>query len=172
MRLQHFLDITIRARFAFGICCIENAIERFNLAKLNWELVFDFLWKYPLAKGMKGLEHWLYNEGECIPYCILNNLSYEQIGFEYITKEQYNTFLALYKNSNTVICELIDLTSQIGTQPLYGGVEDGAKLTLDYLNNIIDLMKANKILFLILTNSNNSAIPNQRKMIGLFGENH
>lgn len=145
MTSKDFLTITIRGRFAFGICCIENAITKFEFDHLNWDLLFEFLWRYPLGNEIKDLALWHENESECMPFCVLDEKEYEQMFFDYLTKQQFNTFLNLYRQSNPVICELIDLTAQIGTQSLYGGVRDGSPVTLEYTERIISLLKSNTI---------------------------
>lgn len=137
---EDFKNITIRGRVAFAICCLENAIEFYNFQKLNWSLLLDFLWRYPLANEIRGLAEWHQNEAECIAFCIMDQKPFEQSYFEFITKDQYENFEMLYQNSNKTIWDLTNSIAAIGTQCLFSGVRDGAPQTLNELNDLIRMM--------------------------------
>lgn len=62
-----FFLITIRGRFAYSVCCIENAVEVLDKLALDWSEVFDFLWKYPTSGQLQDLGLWHEVEMECIP---------------------------------------------------------------------------------------------------------
>ncbi|MGN6647685.1 MAG: hypothetical protein ACTHJT_14280 [Cytophaga sp.] len=143
--MNEFSDITIRGRMAFGICCIENSIRKFGFEDLDWSLLFNFLWRYPSAPEIKDLAKWAEQEGECRPFCVLENKPYKELYFEFLTEEQFLKFRKLYGQVNHEICALIDLTIQIGTQALYGGVRDGSPATLDYLEQIKIILHSNGI---------------------------
>lgn len=142
---QDFKQITIRGRVAFAICCLENAIEFNNFQKLDWSLLLDFLWKFPTGNEIRDLAEWHENEAECIAFCIMDVLTYDQTGFDFITKDQYDVFEALYKNSNKTIWELTNYIAAIGTHYLYSGVRDGAPQTLNELDKVINLLIDDKI---------------------------
>jgi hypothetical protein len=141
-----FFFITIRARVAYAICCIENAVLKYDLQILNWDEVFEFLWRYPTSNEIKDLALWHENESEFIPLCVLGDLTYSEKMFEYLTEEQYNRFQNIYKKSNDTVCELINKTATIATQNLYSGVCDGSPSTLRYIDELIEQMKNNNIL--------------------------
>lgn len=145
MTKEQFLNITIRGRFLFGVCSLQKAIYHWNFDNLNWQLLFDFLLKYPNGKDIRDLGLWYENESECVPFCILDEKPYEDCHFEFITKEQYEHFKSLYSNVNKDLCEIINLTAQIGTQSLYGGVRDGSPVTLEYLFRIFEILEVNGI---------------------------
>lgn len=137
--------ITIRGQFLFGICSLQKAINHWNFDNLNWQLLFDFLKKYPNGDEIRDLGLWHENQAECIPFCVLDDKPYEECMFEFLSKTQYQYFKELYNRTNKEICEIIDLTAHIGTQSLYCGVRDGSQITIEYLNRIIDILEKNCI---------------------------
>lgn len=145
MHKEDFLNITIRARFLFGLKCIKNAIDHFELNHLDWKLFFDFFLRYPMGPEIKNLALWHENEMECTPSCILEDKNYEDKEFEFLSKKEYQYFHQLYTKTNPSICELIDITAQVGTQNLYGGVRDGAIGNLDLIERIINICNENGI---------------------------
>ena len=145
MKKEDFKNKTIRSRFLFGICSLQRAIYHWNFENLNWQTLFDFLIKYPNGNEIKDLGLWHQNESECSPFCILDSKPYEECYFEFISKSQYAYFKSLYNNVNKEVCEIIDLTAQIGTQSLYSGVRDGSPITLEYLFKIIAVLENNRI---------------------------
>lgn len=145
LKADDFKNITIRGRVAYAICCLENVIEFYSFQKLDWNLLLDFLWRYPMAKNISNLADWHENEAECIAFCIMDELPYEKCGFEFITKDQYLNLKTLYQNTNKIIWDLTDRIAAIGTQSLYGGVRDGSPVTLDELNKVITQLKKENI---------------------------
>lgn len=145
MKVSAFQNITIRGRVSYAICCLENAIDHYQLNDLDWSLLFEFLWRYPTSNELKDLALWHENEAECVPFCIMDSLPYEKSDFEFITKEQYLVFEKLYQNSNKLIWDLIDSIALIGTQYLYGGVRDGAPETLKEIDTIISALNQENI---------------------------
>lgn len=145
LKAEDFKYITIRGRVAFAICCLENAIEFYSFQKLDFDLLLDFLWRYPTANHISDLSDWHENEAECVAFCIMDELPYEKCGFEFITKVQYLNLKTLYQKTNKIIWDLTDRIAAIGTQSLYGGVRDGSPITLNELNQVITLMNSENI---------------------------
>jgi hypothetical protein len=143
--IDDFLLITIRGRFAYSVCCIENAVEALDKSSLDWREVFDFLWRYPTSSEMKDLALWHENDMESIPFGVLEDIPYEKKMCEYLTEEKHNKLKSIYSNCNPIICDLIDKTASVGTLSLYGGVRDGSPITLKYLRDIIEIMNKAKI---------------------------
>ncbi|MFL1897496.1 hypothetical protein ACJRPK_17500, partial [Aquimarina sp. 2-A2] len=127
------------------ICCLENAVTFYNLKNLDWSLLFEFLWRFPTGNEIKDLALWHENEGECVPFCIMDELPYEKSHFEFISKEQYEIFKNLYSKSNNIIWTITDSIHSIGTQYLYSGVGDGAPETLKELEKTINLLNKENI---------------------------
>ena len=52
--------ISIRGRVAFGICCLENAMEKYKINGQGWNLLLEKLWSFtslpakfvPVASGV------------------------------------------------------------------------------------------------------------------------
>ncbi len=143
--LNEFFLVTIRGRFAYSICCIENAIEVMDKEGLEWFEVFEFLWLYPTANEIRDLGLWHENESEFIPFCVLEDLPYGKKMFDHLTEEKYLRLQKIYNKCNPIICELIDITAWIGIQDLYGGVRNGSPTTLKYLGEVIEIMNKLKI---------------------------
>ena len=142
---EQLINITIRGRFLFGLCALQKAINHWHFDNLNWQMLFDFLIKYPNGDQIRDLVLWHENQAECIPFCVLDDQPYEECMFEFISKIQYEYFKDLYNQTNKEVCEIIDLTAQVGTQSLYGGVRDGSPITIEYLNRIINILEKNNI---------------------------
>ena len=145
MTKEQLINITIRGRFLFGICALQKAIHHWHFDNLDWQMLFDFLIKYPNGDQIRDLGLWHENQAECIPLCVLDDKPYEEGMFEFISKTQYQYFKGLYNQTNKEVREIIDLTAQIGTQSLYSGVTDGSPITIENLYKIIDILETHKI---------------------------
>lgn len=140
MDAKEFGNISIRGRVAYAIFCLEKAIDHFGFDKQNWLFVLDLMWSTTNAK----LGSWHYPLAECTGRSIINdegNLD----DLEFLTKEKFWELNKLYKGSNKTILRMIDLIFEISTRDLYASIANNSPDTLNYLQEILDLMDRNNI---------------------------
>ncbi|WP_108867402.1 hypothetical protein [Aquimarina aquimarini] len=138
---SEFNDISIRGRVAYAIMCLENAIKWYKKDNLDWSFLFQLLWSF-----MKGnVADWHYPMAEATPRSILFDAEYSVKEMNYINREEYSKLTNLYNSSNEVIIFILNKLFEIGTRDLYSSISNNSLDTLEYLEDIIDIMNKNKI---------------------------
>jgi len=134
-----FYNISIRARFAFTVLCLENAIKMLNQKNSLWELVLANVWS---LTSMKFVDEWLYKISRIMPSSILED-DYEDN--DEISYSQYNELKTLYLKTPQIIFDIMEYIFECGTVDLYGKVVDNSPKTLKILDDLVILMEENKI---------------------------
>lgn len=137
---KKFINISIRGRVAFAILCLEKAIAHFGFEKYDWTFILNQLWSITNTK----LGSWHYPLAECTGRSIINDTEFLD-DLEFLTEEKFWELNKLYKKSNMIILRMIDLIFEISTRDLYSSISHGSPDTLNYLQEIIDLMEQNNI---------------------------
>ena len=152
---KQFEQISIRGCVAYGICCLENALEHYRLQGEGWNFLLKKLWWYtelsaandPSINNCLPLERWVdliaailpeilkqyneYNKFINDKWCFKDNIP---------TEEEYNLLKETYKSSNDtieLICKHID---DIGSNEIWAGIGKSSPETLRPLQELIDLM--------------------------------
>ena len=141
MNTNIFKHVSVRGRVAYGICCLESAINYYNLKHLDWSSLLHILWSYT----NENVGRWHEIMAESSPDSILEDLSYFQKGNTNISMEQYNYLINIYKHSNKVIHFIINTITDIWTYDLYSSIVNNSPQTLAYLSEIISLMEQENI---------------------------
>jgi hypothetical protein len=125
--------ISIRARVAFAILCLENAIKQSKKENLDWSFMIGKVgdWHYPMA--------------ESTPRSVLFDARYDEKDMDFLTEEDCIHLKEVYSNSTELIKDIINIIFEIGTRDLYSSIVNGSPDTLKYLMEIIDLMEQNNI---------------------------
>lgn len=155
-----FKKISIRGCVAYSICCLENALEHYNLKGDGWNFLLKKLWWYtelraycdPSINNCYPLERW---------WALISILSpkyqkgvewnYEKFKSQLLSDEDMPTPQELdllsesYKQTNDVIDELVDYVYHIGVNELWAGIGETSPDTLRNLQGLIDLMCENHI---------------------------
>jgi hypothetical protein len=140
MESKKFITISIRARLAYTVCCLENALAYFKLKDTEWLFVLTHLWSYTNS----NVGRWHEQTAEITGRSIINDEnSLDDLAF--LSKDQFWKINAIYKKANKDVLRIIDLIFEIGTRDLYASIVNGSPDTLNYLQKIIDLMKQNNI---------------------------
>jgi len=161
---KDFKDISLRGRAAFGICCLENALQFYNLNDEGWEILLHKLWDitstpyemrpYPTGHEHEGsfsikVEDLMYIINEYTPECVLEFSTYEAArddGSEIMTEGEFTILHKTYQKTNQAIDTIIDMIWSIGTDSIYSGINDYLPITIKYVQKIIDVMQSKKIL--------------------------
>lgn len=130
--------ISIRARVAFIILCLENAIKK-NTAIVSWNKVLNVFW---LQTSIHFVDEWLYEVSKIMPESILED-EYEEN--DTITLEDYTKLKELYKTAPRFLFELMELAFECGTIDLYGGIENNSEKTIQSVLHCIEIMNKNNI---------------------------
>lgn len=150
-----FIGISIRGRVAYGICCLENALEHYNIQGEGWNLLLKKLWWYmelaadcdPDINNCYPLELWADLIASIQPDSLKAYATYKDLAeghwcFErnIPAEEEYNLLKEAYKNSNEVINEICKPLHQLGSCELWCGIDEVSESTLGYLQEILDIM--------------------------------
>lgn len=141
MNRNDFIEISIRGRVSFAICCFENALISFEYNSSDWRIVLERMWTYT---DIEFFDDWHYSMAEFLPESILECDIYEE-DFEYVDEEQFYELTKLYKNANDVVKKLIKLVFDIGISEFYGRLENYGQSTLDNLEILINFMSSNNL---------------------------
>jgi hypothetical protein len=133
--------ISIRARVAFAILCLENTIQHFKKENLEWSFIYKLLWSYTIGK----VGSWHYPMAEATPRSILFDAKYDEKEMEFLNEDEYNQLKIIYSNSNELINTMINKIFEIGTRDLYSSIVNNSPDTINYLKEIIQLMEQNNI---------------------------
>lgn len=163
--------ISLRARVAFIVLCIENALRSEN-AFIKWNIVLEVFWS---QTSMPFVDEWLYKISKVMPESILED-EYEEN--ETISFNEFSELKLLYKNTPKHIFELMELAFECGTIDLYGAVENDSEKTVLFVLSSIEIMKAKNIelpnieLLKKYSISENSGWGNQFTKEEIFSENN
>lgn len=84
MCTEDFKNVSIRARVAFSICCLEKMIKHYQLQHLDWSFILGLLWSYTDTNPGS----WHENLTECIPNGVLKD-SDELSDLEFLDENQF-----------------------------------------------------------------------------------
>ena len=113
--------ISLRARLAFIILCIENALRKDN-SLVKWNKILEIFWS---QTSMQFVDEWLYEISKVMPESILED-EYEDN--ETISFNEYSEFKILYRNTQKFIFQLMEIAFECGTLDLYGAIENDPAL--------------------------------------------
>lgn len=130
--------ISLRARLAFIILCLENALNK-NNSSSKWTKVLTIFWS---QTSMPFVDDWLYEISKVMPESILED-EYEEN--EIISFEEYSELKILYGNTQKYIFELMEIAFECGTIELYGAIENDSDKTILSVLKCIEIMIENDI---------------------------
>ncbi|REC80459.1 hypothetical protein DRF60_01750 [Chryseobacterium elymi] len=133
-----FEKISIRGRYIYGYLCLKKYMRDKGFQPLPNTLEKDI--EEFVISG--ELDTWHENVEEVPPSIILNN-DFNSEYYEIIDFNYYNELREYYLSLNQECLTLIDNLIPIGIGNLYGQFK--SELTLDYLENIIEIMNYNKL---------------------------
>lgn len=130
--------ISLRARVAFIILCIENALEKESI-KSRIQKTLIIFWH---QTSIQFVDEWLYQVSKVMPDSILED-DYEDN--EIITYQDFSELKESYKSIPKFVFELMELGFECGTIELYGTVENESEKTIQVVIRAIEIMKENNI---------------------------
>lgn len=139
--MSQIKNLSIRARVAFGILCLERILKHFQFDLIKWNILLNELWKYTNSNVGK----WHEIISEMTPFSINEQVDFELKGCEYINKEKHDDLQKLYIDVNNDILKVIDLIFEIGTRDLYSSISNNSQDTIKYLQEIILVLEKNDI---------------------------
>jgi hypothetical protein len=134
-----FATISIRARVAFAILCLESAVEKISKKNPTWEIVFTKLWAFT---SIAHVDEWLYQISIVMPSSILED-TYEEN--KEISLADFNSLKSLYLKTESVIFEILECVFECGTIELYSKVTNHSPRTLAVMEKLTALMIKNQI---------------------------
>ena len=139
--MEIFLTLSIRARVAYGILCLEQTLQKLGYDYNHWQFLLDTLWSYTYSNP--GAWHMI--AAEITPLSIVENSEYNSIDFECITQEQYSLLKRMYSTIPKEYFVIFELIFEIGTKDLYASIVNGSKETHGFLSAIVKVLEENKI---------------------------
>lgn len=158
LTIRDFEKISIRATVAYAICCLENALEYYNLNGEGWNFLLRQMWRYTqlsleVENGICSYDTWE-DVVRLLPWRsdIYNRLDNEgcntlnqKLKWRKITPSEYSILQQSYSMSNDVINTICINIYHGGMGQTYCGFGKKAEYLLDYIKVILDTMIANKI---------------------------
>jgi hypothetical protein len=138
-----FKKISLRGRVAYGIMCFEQMLIQFY-DENKWSSILELLWSFVRTNN---LELWGDKVNEIIPENLLEFDNYEESEFEYLSIEFYEYLVNLYQSLDDKINDFILKIYYLGTSHAYTNIENEGKTSLIVLQDIIDFMNKNNIIF-------------------------
>ncbi|MBI5532506.1 MAG: hypothetical protein HY898_07315 [Deltaproteobacteria bacterium] len=122
---------------AFAIMCLEEAVLRLAQDVSWWEWLLKRLWSYT---STADLDEWQENAAELIPSVVVASEDYADGGFERLTADEFTNLRELYASNDPLLGQMVDLVFEIGTLEMFGGLENGAPVSLEKLSTLVRLM--------------------------------
>lgn len=138
---EDFKNIGIKARMAYGICCLENALVHYNKNISEWEELLSLLWEFPPKQTMYN--EWSEKFNEYTPSTIFE-YSFKS-GEWRCTEETYNYYKDLYSRTEKPILDIIEQLINISDEELYVGMTKYSPDTLAHVETVLDIMYTNNI---------------------------
>lgn len=157
---QQFEKISIRGCVAYGICCLENALEYYNIHGEGWNFLLRKLWWYtelpaacdPTINNCLPLERWWALISELLPRRHENSgWKMQELRAQLYCDEdlpnskELELLLESYKQTNKQINLLVEYVFNIGVSDLWAGIGETSPYTLMHLQNLINLMYEQQI---------------------------
>jgi len=141
LQMEKMISLSIRARVAYAILCLEHLLQHLKYDFSKWELILEELWQY--TAGNPG--QWHESMAEMIPFSINEEIAFELKECVYINLEKHDQLQELYKDVHEDVLRIIGLTIEIGTRDLYASIVNNSPDTLNYLDRIIAILERNGV---------------------------
>lgn len=139
--MEIFLTLSIRARVAYGILCLEQTLQKLGYDYDHWQFLLDTFWSYTYS----NLGEWHMIVAEITPLSIMGDGEYNTFDFECITLEKYSLLKKMYSKISEEYFVIFELIFEIGTKDLYASIINGSKETYGFLSAIVKVLEENKI---------------------------
>lgn len=140
------MNISVNGRFAFGICCLENARNFYQAPAIFWNNIIDELWEISESEFVDQFEKLIFLR----PCAVNRNYStylniLDPAGLKYETESEYanaQSQFSLFPEMALIFDTLLDikdLTTNMGTD------EIGNSSVLEEVEVILNVMQSNGI---------------------------
>jgi hypothetical protein len=137
--MKNIQSLSIRARVAYGILCLENVLKQNVPLKADWQMILDKFW---LFTQLEYVDEWLYIVSEIMPGSILDDLYSDELS---ITWTEYQQLKKVYENTPSFIFEIMECIFNCGRRHLYGAVTPQSPETLEYIKLLQKIMRKHKV---------------------------
>jgi hypothetical protein len=137
--MKDIKSLSIRARVAYCILCLENALESTSQNETDWQFILKQFW---LFTNIEYVDEWLYIVSKIMPNVILND------GFQIesnLTYEQYQLLKKVYKGTPEFIFDIIECIFLCGRRHLYSAVPLQSPETYVLIKSLRKLMRKHLI---------------------------
>ena len=131
-----FQTISMAGRIACGILCAENYAKAMYPHK-DWSPLFEITWSITSSASW---DDWADRYIEVIPEYLFEFDSYEASDFEYLTKPDYETLVALQKNTSTDWNAILKKIYEIEELYAYSTIPNHGKESLVLLEEIASIL--------------------------------
>lgn len=134
--------ISIRGRIAFVLKCLEIALQKHEI---NISILNDFtdkLWSFTTTIRF---DIWHEQVKEYSPWVILDNQLDVLNDLKFVSPKEADDLKNIYTSLPDFIVKIIDICFWVGCHELYGTIKDFSPTTIDYVVDVINLMKNNNL---------------------------
>lgn len=142
MTQKEFKDISIRGRVAYCINCLNNYLKAIY-PDSDYSSVIDLACK--ITENNNYIDESTMAFTEIIPEYLYEFDNYEDAEFEYISKEQYDSFIRIIPKDDDDLNTIMHSIRDIAWEYCYTSIDDGAKKNLKFIINTVEVLKSKKI---------------------------
>jgi hypothetical protein len=139
--MKNIKSLSIRARVAYGILCLENTLEKCALLKSDWQVILDKFW---LFTQLEYVDEWLYIISPIMPDSILGDPHDEESS---MTLTEYQHLKRVYDDAPLFIFEIMECIFNCGRRHFYGAVTPQSPETFEYIKLLQKIMRQEKVAF-------------------------
>lgn len=135
-----FTTISMIGRFAYSVMCAEKyALEKYP--NKDWKPLFKWMWQ-----GTSDyFDEWYYHFMEILPEYLYEFDNFEDAGFDYLTKEDYDYYVDFLKDIDKNMEKLLVIPTQISMVYSYTSIPGKGKESIDLVNKAIKILEDNNI---------------------------
>ncbi len=137
-----FKDVSLLGRISFGIMCAEKYAIKIAPNK-KWAPFFERLWSVTTDETYWDV--WADQVIELLPECLFDSDEYSPTDFEYLTESEFWEIRKLYSGMPTDWNTLLKRIHDIEDIYAYTTIPGKGVLSLNYLQEIVDILKNNEI---------------------------
>lgn len=141
--MMNFNNISIRGRFAFGMKCLEACLESNGIKEDSLNEIISKSWEFTTSVRM---DIWLEEMVPLVPNHVLEYTQEDPMEeFTHIGKTKTLILREMYLKIPKFINQIFMNSFYIGREHIYSKVKNNSPETIEYLNEIIELMESNEV---------------------------
>ena len=134
-------EVSLIGRIAYAIMCAEKfAIEKYPTK--NWSMIFKPFWQ---VANFKAVDEWAWLIMEYMPKYLFEFENFKDAEFEYIDESTFYKLRNIYEGVDDSLNQILLAIRAIEEEYAYSNIPGCGEISLEYLDEIITILKNNNI---------------------------